>query len=297
MKYLLSALLLCLTGALHAQVSNVVFVGTITLASGQGYSYKMQLADSNGILNGYSITDLMGTNETKTLVKGSIDAKQKQLKFRETKLVYSKSGPATELCFINATLKASNKKGTTILKGTFKGYQANGTTECASGTMMMVSAKDVMDLLMKKDVKKDTLIDRLLAPEAPEEQKPTVVYQKPDNIPESSIAKIPPGTIKEIPHSATTAQLQVWDAKTIDGDVISISQNGKPILTNYKITSIYKELSINLHESDTLKVTAISEGAEPLNTARVKIMTGNDTHYIDASTTLDKPIWIVLKKK
>ncbi len=302
-KLLLLILLLIPAFSLQAQVSNVVFIGSINVKDGEAFSYKIQVTDSNGTLTGYSVTDVMGPNETKTLIKGSINANQKSLKFRETKVVSTKTKTGSALCFVHANLKASKKKGTTILRGSFTGYGQDGVSVCATGTMILVSASDVMDKLMKSDLKKDTTVTKslmkVMASEEPTTPKETVVYQTESAVPDSKVMKVTPGSTKEFTHSVKSAKMEVWDAKTIDGDMITVVQNGKILLENYRLSGIHKELNINLRTSmaDTIKIIAVNEGSEPLNTARARITMGTDIQYIDASTTLDKPIWIVLKNK
>lgn len=286
--------------SLHAQITNEVFVGAVTTADKQTYSYKIQISDSNGVLTGYSITDVMGPDETKTLLKGTVNAAKKTIRFKETRVVYSKS-KSPDLCFLSGTLKISSKKGTTVLKGTFTGKKSDGATECASGNMALISGKDIMSKLLNSKMKNDTMVDKiskvLAADNEPQTEK--VVYQTEDAVPESKIMKVTPGSTKELICPGTNATLTVWDARTIDGDIITITQNGAVILDKYTLRGIYKDINVHLREnmSDTIKVIAINEGTEPLNTARMKITSGSMTQYIDASTTMDKPIWIVLKKK
>ncbi len=296
MKHLLTYIVLLLAISARAQVSDVVFVGNVTTDDGQQFTYKLQFTDSNGIIKGYSITDVMGPNETKTLITGSINSNQKLIKFRETKVVSSKIKMADKsayLCYLSGSLKVSTRNNTTVLKGTFKGYKEDGTTSCASGKVMLVSAKDVMALLVKA-AKKDSAKKAAQEP-AIEKPEPT----RHEAISDAEVGKITPGSIKEITVSSATAQLSVWDAKTIDGDKITIAHNGKAILSNYTISGTYKDLTLNLRTNmpDTIKVIAINEGSEPLNTTRIKITSGPTTEYVDATTTIDKPIWIVLKKK
>ena len=48
---------------------------------------------------------------------------------------------------------------------------------------------------------------------------------------------------------------------------------------------------------DTLKIVAISEGTDPLNTARVKITSGSEVYYIDATSSIGKDVFIILRKR
>lgn len=299
MRYCLSLLLLCLIPSLlTAQVSNVAFIGSVETSDGQTFSYKLQFSDSNGIITGYSITDMMGPNETKTLVTGSINSNQKSIRFKETKVVYTKTKLADKssyLCYLYGNLKVSRKKGTTVLRGSFTGYQEDRKTECSQGKILLVSAKDVMDLLIKTNAKEAAKNKPGPPPEVKKEPEPVRL----EIVRDAEVGKIAPGAIKEIIVSGPTAKLTVWDAKTIDGDVISILHNGRTILNNYTINGTYKDLSVSLRSnvSDTLKIIAVDEGRDPLNTARIKITSDSGTEYVDASTTTDKPVWIILRKK
>lgn len=282
-------LLLLLPAWLHAQVADVVFIGSITTKDGQNFSYKLQFSDSNGRINGYSITDVMGPNETKTLVTGTINSSQKQIKFKETKVVRSKVGAGSTLCFMNATLKASTRKGTTILKGTFKGY-TDKNVECSEGKLVLVSAKDVMSKLMQSNMKKDsTAIRKVFASES-------IEPAKKETKAEPAIISIPPGTTREFVATANTAKISIWDASNIDGDMVTVLHNGKVILSSYTLSGDSKDLAISLTGNDVIQVVANNEGSEPFNTARMKIVTGADTYLVDASTTVDKPVSVVLKK-
>ncbi len=292
MKHFLCCLLLLTAYHLQAQVSDVVFVGSATTGDGQSFTYKLQLTDSDGVLNGYSITDVMGPDETKALIKGTLDVDKKRIKFRETKIVYSKGKPQKNqdlyICYMQASLKISTKKGATILKGTFKGVKEDGVTECAKGSLVLISAKDLMAKLMKANATKDTSVEKTILPQ-----------KKEVPITSAEVAKILPGTAKEVTCLGEIAKLEIWDAKTIDGDVISILHNGRILLDHYTLTGDHKAINVHLapNQSDTLKVIAQNEGTEPLNTARIKIVSAGETQHIDASTTIDKPIWIILKRK
>lgn len=291
-KRLLLFILVVCPAYLFAQVSDIVFIGTVTTADGQNFSYKLQFTDANGQIKGYSVTDIMGPNETKTEVTGTINSSQKQIKFRETRVLRSKVGAGSTLCFMSATLKASSRKGTTILKGTFKGY-TDKNAECSSGKIVLVAAKDVMDKLMKSNFRNDSaLIGKALAADRTEvlpaanEKKET----PPDPV------KLSPGTTNNITVAATTATISVWDASNVDGDMITVLHNGKLVLSSYTLSATPKDFTITLTGNDEIQVVANNEGSEPMNTARMKIVAGNDVRYFDAGTTVDKPVSIILKR-
>ncbi len=271
-----------------AQSSQVVFLGSITVSGGKSYPYKLFVNDSDGILTGYSVSDIAGPDETKTLIKGSKNASKKQLTFKETKLVYTKS--ATEMCYLHSTLKAGTLQGAATLKGNFKGYRADGKTECGKGKLMLVCAQDILDKLL--EIAKEDSIPQPLTPVRPI----TDIDEKPVN--EADVAKILPGDRKIIVCSSSDVEIDIWDAKSNDGDIITLLQDGKPLIERYKITYRHKLLSVRIADagSTQLQLVAINEGTEPLNTARIKITSGGVVQYVDASTTVGKDVIIVLKK-
>lgn len=274
--------LFCL--GVFAQTTQVVFLGSMSVSGGRSYPYKLFVNDSDGILTGYSVSDIAGADETKTLIKGSTNTSKKQLTFKETKLIYTKS--ATEMCYLHSTLKVGSMQGAATLTGNFKGYRADGKTECGKGKLMLVGAQDILDKLLEI-AKEDSTHTAQVA---------THHAEKPIN--EAEITKILPGNSKEILCSSADVELEVWDAKSNDGDIITLLQDGKPLLEQYKITYHHKVLTVRISESGStqLQLVAINEGSEPLNTARIKITSGGVVQYMDASTTVGRDVIIVLKK-
>ncbi len=275
--------LFCL--GVFAQSSQMVFLGSMSVSGGKSYPYKLFVNDSDGMLTGYSVSDIAGADETKTLIKGSTNTSKKQLTFRETKLVYTKS--ATEMCYLHTTLKAGSIHGAATLKGNFKGYRADGKTACGKGKLMLVGAQDILDKLLEI-AKEDSI------PTA--SKVATNRAEKPIN--EAEITNILPGNSKEILCSSADVELEIWDAKSNDGDIVTLLQDGKPLLEQYKITYHHKVLTVHISEigSTQLQLVAINEGSEPLNTARIKITSGGAVQYVDASTTVGKDVILVLKK-
>lgn len=271
-----------------AQSSQVVFLGSITVNGGKSYPYKLFVNDSDGVITGYSVSDIAGADETKTLIKGSKNTSKKQLTFRETKLVYTKS--STEMCYLHSTLKAGSMQGAATLKGNFKGYRADGKTECGKGKLMLVCAQDILDKLL--EIAKEDSIPQPTLPH----RSGTDIAEKPAN--ETDIAKVLPGDHKVIVCGSAEVTIDIWDAKSNDGDIITLLQDGKPILEQFKITYRHKVLNVRLSDagSTQLQLVAINEGSEPLNTARIKITSGAVVQYIDASTTIGKDVTILLKR-
>lgn len=286
MKFFI-ALTFCSLASLFAtaQVSGIVFVGSVSLkGTDQSYPYKLQFTDSAGIIKGYSITDLRGPNETRSTITGTINKSNKEITFKETNIVSTKStSPKEDFCFIHGRIKVSTVKGTKLLKGHFEGINYDGKTPCGKGDILLFSAADVLDRLMGEMAKKDTTKNKII-PRSTDVQ-PEKVYQ------------ITPGSNMELSCETDSIIIDVWDNTKIDGDIVSIQQNGKTILDHYMLRADMKEIIVKLEQAiNTITVIAISEGLEPPNTARLKIRSGNTVYYVDATSTIGKPVSITLKR-
>ncbi len=282
---------------LLAQVSDLIFIGSAIVKGGRAFPYKLQVNDSNGILRGYSVMDAQGLNETKTAVKGVIYKDKKQLSFRETKIIYTKSkSAAADFCYIHSNLRIVKVQGAISLKGYFKGYKQDRKTECATGKLVLISGQDLLNKLLKiagddssGRPKTDTLI------KAPKNYQ--IVYEK--EVPATKIKNLMPGMLTELICPSHIVSVEIWDSKTIDGDKITLMQDNKPLLENFTISGNRKTVRVDMGKSETvtLRLIAQTEGTEPLNTARIRVVSGNVDYYIDATTTLDRSVRIVLKKK
>jgi len=297
-KYILLIIILfSLHIRLTAQVSNIVFLGTASVKNSETYSYKLQVSDSNSILNGYSVTDLRGPNETKTAITGSLDIDNKLLNIRETKIIYTKSAVSpADFCFISSKLKISKIQGMTMLRGSFKGYKQDGKTKCAEGRLTLASSQDVLDKLLKiaaEDSIPRTSKDSVKTIPAPMQ----IVHEK--EIPASEIKKVLPGEMLELLCPSKDINVEIWDAKTIDGDKIKLTQDNVTLLDDFILSGMHKNIAINMAGKDhvILQMTALYEGSEPLNTARLKIISGTRNYYVDATTTIGKNVTVILKKE
>lgn len=282
--YVFITIVFLLPSITFAQISNVVFIGSVSVEGGATYPYKLYVTDSNDVLYGHSITDIGGPNETKTRVRGSVNATKNQLTFKEKSIIYTHTKGKVDFCFIHARLKAGKIQGASTLKGSFTGYKEDGKTECAKGKIMLVCANDALDKLMK--------------------------YAEEHNIPrpndtlepatDDTLEKIilPGGAIK-LPVTSNNVNIELWDAMDIDGDVITLMQGSNVLLHKYALTDSHKTLSINIDNSKktALRLIAESEGARPLNTTHMIVSTPNESFTINATTVMGKDVKIIIEEK
>lgn len=288
LSFLLTFLLFCT--AVAAQITDLVFIGSVTVDGSKSYPYKLLVTDSGGIVTGYSVTDIMGPDETKTHVRGKLDVKKKQLTFKETRIMHTRSStPEKDFCFISATLKAGSMQGANTLKGHFTGYKPDGKAVCGKGKIMLICAQDALAKLMEIAEKEKI-------------ERPDSLMERPintDTVAEQTVKKVEPGETVTLRCSNPHVTLEIWDAKTIDGDRITLKRGDLTLLDNYSISNHKKKVEVDLGTESSVQLTLIAnnEGSVPINTARIGVISGGDVHYIDASTTIGKSTSIVLKRE
>ena len=76
-------------------------------------------------------------------------------------------------------------------------------------------------------------------------------------------------------------------------------QGNTALLKNYEISATHYQVKIDLNnkKTDTLHLIAVSEGSEPLATARLRIASGGAVSYLDVFTSIDKESLIILKRE
>ena len=295
--YFFVVIILLSCGILRAQVTNVVFIGSVSVDGGKVYPYKLFVTDSAATLTGYSVMDVMGTDETKTAVTGSVDRGKKQIAIRETKIIYTKSKESdTDFCYLHARLKAGAIKGANTLKGHFTGYKADRKTVCAKGKIMLVCAQDVLDKLLEI-AEKEKIPEPAAADTANTVPKVRIIHEK--EVDDKIVTKLLPGKTLELPFEQAVVTLEIWDSKNIDGDIITLERDNVPLLERYTISGRRKTVTVDMGDSRSvnLKVICVSEGVEQVNTARIKLTAGKDVYYLDASTTMTENVTITLKRK
>ena len=240
-------------------------VGALVLDSNQLISYKIEFNSyKNGFIEGYSYTDLSGENETKSYIRGYYNTKNKNIQFKESDILYTKSKfLPEEFCFVsfNGQFKEVSKKKQ--LDGSFVGIYDDKDT-CATGQIKLVSTKFLEKNIKKiyKKVKKIKKIDSIVK----EEIKPENYLKK------FSETKINSGEKVSVFVYTNKMKMEIWDYGIEDGDVITISNNNVVLLENYIVKRKKKSIIVNLSDAENLiKITTINSGKLKTNTTKLKL--------------------------
>ncbi|TVZ54847.1 hypothetical protein OD91_0084 [Lutibacter sp. Hel_I_33_5] len=247
------------------KIFNFELLGSLIINTDQLISYKIEFNVNNkGFLEGYSYTDISGDDETKSYIRGYYNKKSRKIKFKENDILYTKSKSLPEeFCFIDFEGKFKGNSRKKTLSGKFTGIY-NDKDTCATGKIKLVSIKFVEKKIKKiyKKIKKIKKIDSIVKKQI----EPKNYLRK------FSETSINSGEKVSVFIYTKKLRLEVWDYGKEDGDIISISNNGKMIIENFRVTKEKKKLNIDLKNSiNIIKIINISAGKLKTNTTKIKL--------------------------
>lgn len=256
--------LICLTFTTTLQAQEFEFFGVIKLNDTSFISYKVLFDRVNDSIQGYSLTDFAGKHETKSNIRGFYDEDEKLLSFNEYDIVYTKSNVVQkDFCFVNFEGKVRNLDKVKAFSGDFKGLYADGAS-CLDGMIIVNSGEQI-----KKRVEKiDKVIQR--SKKFSDSVKQNIkVARVLDTLTRNIIAK---DENLNIFTRDEKIKLSIYDAGKVDGDIINLYVDDKPVLENYTVLHEKKYLEFNLEKEQTqIRVEAVSEGTSAPNTVRLEV--------------------------
>lgn len=262
-------LILLLTNLNFAQEQYEYF-GVIKLKGldNQIISYRLVFEELNGVIKGYSVTNLSGEHETKNIIEGTYSYITKKFTFKETDILYTKS-PITQnaFCYINFNGEVKLQNDNSKLEGDFQGF-FNNKEKCIDGTIVLIGSGNIYKKLGKLDKK----------------------LQKTKRISEADKVKLNPITALDslkmsylnknenlnVFWKSSKFVLDVYDQGKIDGDIIRMTHNGRVILDNYKILKQRKKIVLELTKgSNIITIFALNEGEISPNTPVMELIDGD----------------------
>lgn len=265
-KYFL--LLFLLNGQFLFSQFDHEFIGAIKLNDSTVITYLINFSEEDGDVKGYSITDLLGPDETKNIIAGTYDPKSKEFSFEENDIEYTKSEYLPQdFCYINfnGKLKISNKSS--FIKGRFNGFFKNGEA-CIDGEIHLVGSEQLYLKLNKLDQKiaKSKRVDSIT------KTKVSLVKML-DSIKTNSLKE---GENTSVFWNSDKLVLEIWDAGKEDGDIISIYVDGKLVLDKFMISHKTERLEVELPNQLTeIRIEAVNIGDISPNTANIKLFDSN----------------------
>ena len=278
MRFIVTAVLflLCFFVKVTAQ-EDYEYLGVIKLNDTSFISYKIAFKEDNGLLSGYSLTDIGGSHETKSFLSGYFDEEANTINFYESGILYTKSPIVQDdFCFVHfeGTLKRLDDRQS--IEGNFNGLYPDGK-KCIDGSISLLN----FNKILKRADRLDRKIDRMKLISKEKRDKVNLV-QELDSINMNIIKK---GERLNVFSGAEAVNLVIFDAGQEDGDRISIYVNGSPVLENYTVKTTERTLRIPLDMATTeVRIAALNNGSIGSNTVKIDIQ--NDGNTIETITNM-----------
>ena len=276
MKFRIFLAIIFIYQSANAQINTQKYLGTIILENNKPMSFSLDLIEKNGIVSGYSLTNLGTKDETKSEIQGVYFKEDKSFQLYETQIIYTKSeAPINSFCYIRMNLKQKNRFTKKLLEGNFTGNFLD-SSECAKGKILLAE-KSIIEKKIKKIEKKiEKKLDK-------------------DEIIETKILK--DGDNLNINWKAKYLTIKIWDSNQEDGDKINLEINSDVILDNYETKNKAKKIKYKLNEGQNkVIIKATSLGKSPPNTSRIELIDKNKKYPILTQLDLNKSIIIYIKK-
>lgn len=244
------------------------YLGAIMLSDSLTISYKLELNENNGKVTGFSITDIGGKTETKSVVFGEYDKASKELSFRETQTIYTKTPLEEdyEFCYINTTLKNFSLGKTKKVKSNFLGLFADNTP-CINGELLLSLAEKVQERMDKFNKKISNM------KQIPDSIKQQINLNKMMDSINMNVLRA--NQTLSMFSKSKKLNLEIYDGGKVDGDKITIQVNGKTILNSYSVANVKRTIPITLNSLKTeILILANNEGEIAPNTVVVEINDG-----------------------
>lgn len=276
MKYLL-IIFFFLFQFSYAQSTDFNYLGTLILRNNQVISFSIHFNEQNGVLNGYSLTNIGNPDETKSYISGIYSKKDKSFQLQETQILSTSSeADLSTFCFINANLYMKGKLANKRLEGEFIGLFPNNDT-CADGKILLME-KEKVEKKIKKVKKK---IEKL------EEKTNQILITK----------QLKDGDDFVVKWEAEELKLFIWDANKEDGDRIRIKINDEIILYDYATKRKREKVKYKLRKGEnTIDIEALSLGSSPPNTSRIQLVDSNTRYPIITQLEVGKSAIITIMK-
>ena len=249
------------------------YLGTLLLSNNTPISFSMELQEEDGIVNGYSLTNINTPDETKSEISGLYFKRNKSFQLQETQILSTSSeAPLNTFCYINMNLSFTGKFGSRRLEGTFTGNFLD-SSECAKGKIILMEKKKLEKKIAKVKKKIEKKIEK-------GELDKTQVLQ-------TQILK--DGDDFTINWKSNKLKLFIWDANKEDDDKIQLTINGNIILYDFETRIKRKKIKYRLQDGkNIIEIKATNLGNSPPNTSRIELVDSKIKYPIITQMELGK---------
>jgi hypothetical protein len=264
-------LLFLFAGTLFAQKEDNIFQGTWLgklTQEGQAppldkYRFRMHIAQQGNLLSGVTHISLPDSLDLFAEMEFMGFSTDDVMTFRETRETRSNHLQDVDWCLKNGSLRLTVNGGLYRLEGTWTG--STGRSKCPPGEIVL----------------------ERLNPNPPQNAPEPETEAEQAFRTYGALDGRPINRQRDIKVGLRRLRLYVWDADKVDGDVISLSYNGKWLLQNYPIKKQKHMIEIELEEDadNRLILYAEDEGRFPPNTAALTFFDGKKERNLSLVST------------
>jgi hypothetical protein len=254
-------------------------MGAIKLNDSAFISYKLVFEETDGTINGYSISDLGGPYETKSNIRGSYDQDTQDFNFKEYDIVYTKSPVDNfDMCLVHFSSSVRKLKTNKMLDGKFEGKYIDNKP-CLSGDLLMTSIEIAQTRAEKLDIKLQK--SKRVSAEIKDKFSAAATV---DTLIQSSIKK---GENLNIFTKSKEVIFSIYDSGKVDDDRINLYIDDKLVLENFSLTAKKQKIILTTKKDATVRVRieAINEGLSAPNTVKIEIL--DNDNLISTRTILN----------
>lgn len=323
---LIALLLLALGGFSPLNAKNVYQLdGYMGVRGGESFHYRIELSDSIGnILSGYSYTYKTKDKAVKAYLTAEINRKAKSLHIQEQQIISNQGFESiATICLVNADLSWNEIEKN--LSGSLITQTSDNGAICSSGSIVFIRQSQINQLFSPAAApqpgSKSTAQQHaasFVTREDPNQKLHAYFNQKAQSekdqmsITKESQPQVSPNTtaqpvVKKITEGLDGAYLwhsnqiifEIWDGGEIDNDRVTVSYNDTQVLKNYQLSGQKKRVVLNIGTNpiNNITITANNEGANPPNTANIRLFDGDKVYDILAYNKTGRKAVIRIRKQ
>lgn len=275
------------------KINEYQYFGVIAISKEQFIPYSMNFSCENYRCKGFTVSDIKGSNETKSSLEGVYDPLLKAYKFKELEVLNTRATDGTydEFCFVEFTIPEKVIKKplkNDRIKSSFIAYFKDGE-ECGRGEMNMLFSEKInkqieriqTKVLEKKRVQKilgDSVISLLT------EEMNTL---------KGKLVESHQLVSKKIAVTKDT-KIFIKDVGVEDGDTISVTIDEKTQILVPNENRVELRFTEAVNE---ISLKGISEGKRPLIPIELMIRFSNQTYSLDTiSLQKDQEFKLILER-
>jgi len=277
----------------YSQVVELTGVAIIGNSEMSKYKIVYEINTDNTI-KGYSISDIGGDAQTKSKINGTFNPRKKTLRFEEKNIISTKLNLSfNDFCLMTVTGRFDKKGDKQIFIGNFKSKSPNQKLICDSGTMILTTTQNIIELAAKYS--KLPEYNQL-----PDTVKNIISENLPPVKSVEKVKSIQAGSITKYTLMSDNVRLDIFDDQLQDGDRITVLKNNVEIISNFETTKKVHSLEflIDKNENSVLfTIISTDEGSSPPNTVKVFLINGNEKTLLIAPLKKGQMVKIMLRRK